>query len=354
MLLRIVCSFFLLSTCFCWTYPLPEGAPLSSDEWAMCEKFIAKKAEGYFSRGIFSIPAGPDLPCPIEKDRKTGYLFINLKDKEGAHIGRGSHKVVSKSILYGEKPCLVARCEIDQAGTWEAKVLEDMRHQRGIIHCFSYIPLTDHSCELFLEYFNCGSYSTRGRKFSLQDTELLSIMNDLIIGLKGMHEKGYIHRDIKRENIFLHRTEGKVKAALGDLGLALEMNKDLERHIAVPDQNCPPEVLFKAYPEIDRRKSEVYSLGVIFYLMLFQEPPTWGHLIHQSSLKTASQEKKMSRHRRFETLYSKELEESSLVTGGLRKEMVGITFKMLHPNPEKRISLSDALAQVHSLMKKRR
>lgn len=352
MLFRSMFSLFFLCIHCCFALPLPEGAPLSLNEWALCEKFIAQKAEKFFEQGIFSMPAGPDLPCPIEKDQKTGHLYINLKGKEGAHIGRGSHKVVSKSILYGKKPCLVARCEIDQAGAWEAKVLEDMRHQHGVIHCFSYIPLTDHSCELFLEYFNCGSYTTSGRKFSLQDVEILSIMNDLITGLKGMHERGYIHRDIKRENVFLHRTAGKVRAALGDLGLALEINKDPERHVAVPDQNCPPEVLLKPYPNIDRRKSEVYSLGVIFYLMLFQTPPKWSHIIHQADLKTSAQEQNTRRYRRFESLYFEQLEKRLLPLTGLKRELTKLTFTMLHPTPEKRISLNDALKEVTSLLKK--
>lgn len=101
MTLRRTCFFLLLIYTTCFSYDLPKEAPLSTHEWAMCEHFIQTQAEAYFSDRLFCIPTSPTLPCPITKDPKTGSIFIHLKGREGALIGRGSHKLVTKSMVSG-------------------------------------------------------------------------------------------------------------------------------------------------------------------------------------------------------------------------------------------------------------
>ena len=349
-----VLFFLIFSYIHCFSAALPEGAPLSKKEWVLCERFIQQKSEHLFSTDdVIFIEEGEEIPCSIEKDPITGFIYIHLKNKKEGFIGRGSHKVVTKSILYGKKPLLVAHCEIDQAGGYELEILERMKNQRGVIQYFSYIPHSERYCELFLEYFNCGSFDeiVKG-KLHIRDSEVLKVMKDLIIGLKGMHDRGYIHRDIKRENIFFHREGGQVRAVLGDVGLALKIDKDLDRRIAIPDPNCAPEVLLKPNVEIDRRKAETYSLASIFYLMLVERPTAWRHLIPQGKLATAQPEEKMRRYKRLVSMYKESRINDLMKLHGIRKDAAEIVFKMLNPVPEQRISLESALQEVEWLMRK--
>jgi hypothetical protein len=80
-----------------------------------------------------------------------------------------------------------------------------------------------------------------------------------------VHSKGYLHRDIKLENIFWDSSTGKYK--LGDFGIAR----------FVGDGDAETVVFTDGYgaPEIERRLSEsynvtadVYSFGVTLYLLL--------------------------------------------------------------------------------------
>lgn len=80
-----------------------------------------------------------------------------------------------------------------------------------------------------------------------------------------VHDKGYLHRDIKLENIFWDSSTGKYK--LGDFGIAR----------FVGDGDAETVVFTDGYgaPEIERRLSEsynvtadVYSFGVTLYLLL--------------------------------------------------------------------------------------
>lgn len=343
---RFLFSFFVFVVASCLAAPLPKGAPLSSREWEQCERFIQKKAKDYFSDHVFSIAANDELPCPIQKDPKTGALFIHLKGRKGAFIGQGANKVVTKSILYGKKPRIVARCESSQDGKLESSVLERMHDLRGVVQSIAYIPLSDRSSEIFLEYYPCGSLDRVAQgSIQIRDADVFSIMKDLIIGLKGMHDRGYIHRDIKRANIYLYREKGKLHGILGDLGLCLNITLFPDKRIAVPNPNCSPEVLLKKNSEIDRRKAETYSLGTIFYLIIFQKSCRWCS-IPQGDLPQETAEKKRARYQRIERAYQKEAQKIHRMPNGVRKRAALLMLKMMAPDPAQRISLDAALREL--------
>jgi serine/threonine protein kinase len=335
---------------FCLATTPPKGAPISSYEWALCEKFIQTKAHSFFSQGIYYIPKDTDRPYPIEKDQTTGFIYVHLKGNQGAFLGKGSYKLVTMSILYGNRPRLVARCETNQEGLREAQILSHFRNLRGVIQCISYIPSTKHSCTFFLDYYNCGALDAIvKKKIHIKDSEILPIMQDLLIGLKGIHDHGYIHRDIKIENIFLHREKKGLKAVLGDLGHVLEMDKELDSHITIHRPTCAPETLLFPNRNIDRKKAEIFSLGDVFYAVLFEKLPQWSPLIPVRDLESIPQEEKLMIYNCLTSSYRKRLERDCSTLKGIRKEAAVITFQMLNPNPLQRISLDEALDKINAL-----
>jgi len=105
----------------------------------------------------------------------------------------------------------------------------------------------------------------------LSPRQVLSVLAQLAGGLAEMHARGIIHRDLKPTNIMV-RDDGTM--AIADFGIAkrLEARSDRTRHgelYGTPYYIAPE--LIEGQPASPR--SDLYSLGIIFYEMLTGKKP---------------------------------------------------------------------------------
>jgi serine/threonine-protein kinase len=93
--------------------------------------------------------------------------------------------------------------------------------------------------------------------------------------LDMMHKHGVVHRDLKPENIMVD-AEDRIK--LIDFGIAMKEDArrltfvNLSATLGTPDYISPEQVKGQRGDQ----RSDIYSLGVIFYEMLVGEPPFSG------------------------------------------------------------------------------
>lgn len=126
---------------------------------------------------------------------------------------------------------------------------------------------------LVMEYMRGGDLTARlNRGMHMQ--ELLGVIRDMARALDFAHSKGFVHRDIKPENI-LFREDGS--AVLSDFGIAKVLGDEpnitrLGTVVGTPQYMSPEQAAGKP---LDGR-SDIYSLGVVFFRMLSGDVPYRG------------------------------------------------------------------------------
>jgi len=159
----------------------------------------------------------------------------------------------------------------------EAKIIAQLDHP-NIITVYEY---GHHSnIRYIVEKYLSGGALTASIKeekiFSKNDT--ISIIKDVLKGLKYAHSREVIHRDLKPDNIILSQDNVPV---ITDFGIAKMMSKkeghhtvqtNLDSYLGTPEFVSPEQA--KSKP-LDKR-TDIYSVGVIMYYMITGKLPFVG------------------------------------------------------------------------------
>lgn len=134
---------------------------------------------------------------------------------------------------------------------------------------------------IVMEYVEGQTLRDRLAKGPLPLVESLQIVSDVAEALEEAHGKGIIHRDLKPANVMLTR---KGHAKVMDFGLAKRLvpldgpDSRAETLTLMPQESSPVGTLAYMSPEqlrcetVDAR-SDIFSLGVVFYEMLGRQHP---------------------------------------------------------------------------------
>lgn len=157
--------------------------------------------------------------------------------------------------------------EMKQNALHEAEILQTLKHT-NIIRYRNFTK-TPKKIFILMEYADGGDldqlikYHDKIKKRFSED-EILDIFVQICLGLKYLHDRKILHRDLKPQNVFLTK-EHIVK--LGDFGISktLEHTNDVAKTMAGTPIFCSPEICMgKAY----NSKSDMWSLGCILYELL--------------------------------------------------------------------------------------
>ena len=126
---------------------------------------------------------------------------------------------------------------------------------------------------LVLEYLDGGDLHQR-LALGMHMSTVMSVVHDLCMALDYAHGQGVVHRDVKPENILFRADDTPV---LTDFGLSrlMSRNRSLSTRGTVfgsPQYMSPEQV---SGQPLDGR-SDLYSLGVVFYQMLTGDVPYKG------------------------------------------------------------------------------
>ncbi|XP_060168284.1 mitogen-activated protein kinase kinase kinase 20-like [Lycium barbarum] len=214
----------------------------------------------------------------------------------GAMLGKGSFGYVYLTNLKNPKsknrylPSVMAvkSAEVSVSGSIqkEREVLNNIKGCPYIIRCFGDETTTGKNgmmtYNLLLEYGSGGNLADRIKNLGnkgLPEFEVRSYTRSMLRGLNRIRAIGYVHCDMKPENILLVSNSSKgssteFRAKIGDLGLAKRENQSKKRRLEPYWRGTPMYLSPEAITDnVQESPADIWALGCIVLEMLTGKPP---------------------------------------------------------------------------------
>lgn len=219
-----------------------------------------------------------------EKKRKAAQVYAKLATivsegdpsklyKDLIKIGQGASGGVYTAYEQGSNDCVaIKQMNLEQQPKKELiineiLVMKGSKHKNIVNFIDSYLLKGD--LWVVMEYMEGGSLTDVVTHSVMTEGQIGAVCRETLQGLKFLHSKGVIHRDIKSDNILLSLT-GEIK--LTDFGFCAQINEvNLKRTtmVGTPYWMAPEVVSRKQYgPKVD-----IWSLGIMVIEMIEGEPP---------------------------------------------------------------------------------
>jgi serine/threonine protein kinase len=128
---------------------------------------------------------------------------------------------------------------------------------------------TQNSLYFVLDLVKGGELLGRLKTKQLNAVDLQILMYNLMKALAHIHSKKCMHRDLKPENLLLKDKDKDHDIVVADFGLAAFLNDDIIfKRCGTPGFVAPEILLYKDGEPIYDSKCDVFSAGVIFYMLL--------------------------------------------------------------------------------------
>ncbi|XP_004844184.1 serine/threonine-protein kinase Nek5 isoform X3 [Heterocephalus glaber] len=194
-----------------------------------------------------------------------------------AYLAKGksdSKHCVIKEISFAKMPI-----HEKEASEKEVILLAKMKHP-NIVTFFSSFE-ENNRLFIVMEYCDGGDLMKRIHRQQgvlFGEDQILAWFVQISLGLKYIHDRKILHRDVKAQNIFLCKN-GMI-AKLGDFGVARVLNNSMELArtcIGTPYYLSPEICQNQPY----NNKTDVWSLGCVLYELCTLKHPFEGNNLHQ-------------------------------------------------------------------------
>ena len=209
----------------------------------------------------------------------------------------------------------------------ESLYLSNLKH-KNIIKMYCSYQYKDYLYNI-MDYAEGGELSQLiNSDIEIPEFKIKDIFKQIIEGVKFIHGKNVIHRDLKPNNIlFLDKEKTHIVIIdFGISGISNGLNKEIIK--AGTFKFTPPEILSKNNFQ-SSNKIDIWSLGVILYLMYFKKYPFDGENNKEIRKKVERDELKFP------------------IGIKIRKSLVNLLRGMFEKNAKRRIDCNDYLFDLY-------
>ncbi|KAG2214933.1 hypothetical protein INT46_004734 [Mucor plumbeus] len=172
-----------------------------------------------------------------------------------------------KEIGTGQQ-CAIKRCKLDPDLEYRAAILRELRIMatgHANLIKLREISLWRDDIWISMDLMRCSVFAVLCQR-GIPEAHTIFITRETLKGLIYLHSKGYLHRDIKCENLLLG-WHGEVK--LADFGLSAKTNCKHRDRLGTSKWMAPEVIREDYYTE----KIDMWSLGIAVIEMMDRVPP---------------------------------------------------------------------------------
>lgn len=196
-------------------------------------------------------------------------IIHGIQEGSTAHVYLARDKLTSELVAL--KKISNANAAVDAKLAAEFRVQQAVHQHQNVATAYTHVfDAMSGEASLAMEYCpggdlldkvvpDAGMDSTLAARYGIQVADALA----------HMHEGGYVHRDIKSENVCLSGPDGSI-CKIVDFGMAQHISQPITCRIAGTTPYVSPELLSPLVPTagIDLKKADVWSLGIMFFSLL--------------------------------------------------------------------------------------
>jgi len=253
------------------------------------------------------------------------HVLINLNEKVGKWTYGDYYKGTSKKL---NKDLMVKMVDLTKYPLKQKSLETEIALLKKLKSCPYVVEFMEYkyyqkTLVIVTESYNAGDLKTYIEKNGpIPEETALRILVQLVCGLKALHTAKYIHCAVRPENILLNEENGRLTAKLSNFIFAKTYDGDnaAKFPIALDSKYLAPEVLKE---NIFDPTSDIWSLGVLYYEMLFGVLPWDG--------KTKEELR--------DNIINKKLEFAN--REGISDTSIDFIYRCLHRDLKKRINWKD-------------